>query len=91
MSSLNHHIAIVKLTVHGAYMDHLSSGTMPDPVPSDPDWCRPRLQRSQWFDLFNMEQRVEAFQGLWAVMSYLNRELEESVVPSDKDTLMGGG
>jgi hypothetical protein len=74
VSSLNHHISILKLTIHEAYVDSLTSGTPPKNLPSIRDWGRPRLQRTEWFDLFDTEQRIAAFQGLWGVMSYLNRE-----------------
>lgn len=90
VSSLNHHIAILKLTVHVAYVDYLMSGVIPDPAPDDVLWCKPKLQRSQWFDLFNMEQRVEAFRGLWGVMAYLTRKPEVSVEADASDATMGG-
>lgn len=73
VSSLNHHISILKLTVHQAYMDFLASGTLPVPKPEQADWCKPKLQRSQWLDLFNVDDRVLAFRGIWGVMEYLGR------------------
>lgn len=76
VSSLNHHISIIKLTVHDAYVDHLTSGTLPQPFPKESEWSRPKLQRSAWFDLFDAEQRVEAFRGLWGAMAYLCRKVE---------------
>lgn len=86
VSSLNHHVCILKLTVHVAYVEYTISGDMPDPRPVEHDWCRPKLQRSQWYDLFSMEQRVEAYRGLWGVMNYLVRETSGSggtEVPAD--------
>ena len=77
VSSLNHHISILKLTVHGAYVDYLTSATVPHPPPEDSEWSVPKLQRTQWFDLFDVEQRVEAFRGLWGVMAYLTRDTGE--------------
>ncbi|KAK3114957.1 hypothetical protein LTR53_006183 [Teratosphaeriaceae sp. CCFEE 6253] len=74
LSSLNHHIAILKLTVHEAYVDALASGTEPGVPPTEADWCRPRLERSRWFDLFQPRQREEAFRGVGGVMAYLMRE-----------------
>ncbi|KAK5124356.1 hypothetical protein LTR85_001573 [Meristemomyces frigidus] len=90
VSSLNHHIAILKLTVHAAYVDCLVSGVLPEPTPIEADWCKPKLQRSQWFDLFDKEQRVEAFRGLWGVVAYLTREAGATVRVSPSDTTMGG-
>jgi hypothetical protein len=71
VSSLNHHICILKLTVHCTYVDTLLTGQAARC--NDPGWQRPRLQRTQWFDVFDMQQRVEAFRCLWGVMAYLTR------------------
>ena len=73
VSSLNHHLSIVKLTVHQAYADSLVSGVQSETEPTNSRWCSPKLQRSEWFDLFDMQQRVEAFRAVWAVMAYLTR------------------
>lgn len=69
-----HHVSIVKLRVHGAYVDYITDGKVPDPLPEDPKWCQPAMVRSQWFDLFDIQQRVEAFRCLWGVMCYLTRQ-----------------
>jgi len=75
VSSLNHHISILKLTVHVAYLDYLRSETMPTGLPDDAAaWCRPKVQRTRWYDFFDEPQRIEAFRGLWGVTAYLTRE-----------------
>ncbi|KAK1810936.1 hypothetical protein LTR12_014694 [Friedmanniomyces endolithicus] len=80
ISSLNHHISIVKLTVREAYIDNLVSGApLFDSMTGAPGPAKPKLQRSQWFDLFDEQQRVEAFRGVWGVMAYLTRDTEASV------------
>lgn len=61
----------MKLTVHSAYLDHLETSAVPDPQPTDPRWCRPKLQRSRWYDLFDVDDRLELFRGLWGIMNYL--------------------
>ncbi|KAJ4984710.1 hypothetical protein SVAN01_09824 [Stagonosporopsis vannaccii] len=73
VSSLNHHISLLKLHVHSAYLRYLTEGELPEIQPSDPDWCSPKLQRTRWFDLFKADDRSEAMRGLWGVMSYLMR------------------
>jgi hypothetical protein len=75
VSSLNHHISILKLTIHDAYLDYLATAKCPENPPKETDWSRPKLQRSEWLDLFDMEQRVLAFRALWAVMDYLSRDV----------------
>jgi hypothetical protein len=76
VSSLNHHISILKLTVHKAYLKYLSSGALP-PATLDSKWCSPMVQRSQWYDLFSTEERLEAMRGIWGVMGYLARGTPE--------------
>nr|POE48063.1 hypothetical protein CFP56_01391 [Quercus suber] len=73
LSSLNTHIAILKLTVHTAYTDSLITGTLPSQALAERDWSCPRLQRTQWYDLFDPAQRAEAFRALWGVMAFLTR------------------
>ncbi|KAH6644044.1 hypothetical protein C7974DRAFT_13128 [Boeremia exigua] len=73
VSSLNHHIRLLKLHVHSAYVEYLTNGKLPETQPSDPDWCSPKLDKTRWFDLFNVDDRSEAMRGLWGVMSYLLR------------------
>jgi hypothetical protein len=72
VSSLNHHVSILKLRVHKAYLDHLETGSLPS-SPDTPDWSSPILQRSRWYDLLVPEERVELLRGLWAVAGYLTR------------------
>ncbi|KXT02078.1 hypothetical protein AC578_6672 [Pseudocercospora eumusae] len=95
VSSLNHHISIVKLTVHWAYVEYTKTEKIPQPLPEDENWCRPRLQRTRWYDLLDISQRVEAFRALWSVMSYLMRDVNEPAKPgaeespaSSRDTIM---
>ncbi|KAF2799460.1 hypothetical protein K505DRAFT_404623 [Melanomma pulvis-pyrius CBS 109.77] len=76
VSSLNHHISILKLRVHPLYVRYLTEGILPEGTPSDPDWCSPKLQRTRWFDLFNIEDRTESMRGIWGIMSYLMRSQE---------------
>lgn len=76
ISSLNHHISVLRLRVHPLYMKYLTNGVMPHDVPLETDWCSPKLQRTRWFDLFSVDDRTEAMRGIWGVMSYLMRKRE---------------
>lgn len=78
VSSLNHHISVLRLRVHPAYLDYLTEGVLPGEPPIDPDWCSPKLQRTRWFDLFNINDRCEAMRGIWGVMSYSMRKTENA-------------
>ncbi|KAK3051432.1 hypothetical protein LTR09_007455 [Extremus antarcticus] len=86
VSSLFHHVAILKLTVHSAYLDYLESSTLPSPLPEDREWCRPKMERSRWYDLFEKDDRLELFRGLWGIMTYLTREFAQET-KSDPDAL----
>lgn len=87
VSSLNHHLSILKLTVHDAYTEYIRTEEFPDPPPEDLNWCSPKLQRTQWYDLFDMEQRVEAYRALWGVMAYLTRDIVSPTKPgADQDS-----
>ena len=87
VSSLNHHISVVKLHIHKAYIQHLTDGTLPDPAPSDPQWCSPILSRTRWYDLFSMEDRTEAMRGIWGIVGYLMRTPEQEQENTDRDTV----
>lgn len=84
VSSLNHHISILKLTVHSTYIDYILNEQLPNPMPENPDWCGPRLQRTQWFDMLDIEQRVQAFRALWGVMGYLTRDVPTTAKPAEE-------
>jgi hypothetical protein len=73
VSSLNHHISVLKLRIHPAYLDYITEGKLPAEPPPDADWCSPKLQRTRWFDLFDVDDRTEAMRGVWGVISYLMR------------------
>ncbi|PSN64592.1 hypothetical protein BS50DRAFT_576030 [Corynespora cassiicola Philippines] len=73
VSSLNHHISVLKLHVHSAYLQFITEGKFPESEPSDPNWCSPTLHRTRWFDLFSIEDRSEAMRGLWGITAYLLR------------------
>jgi hypothetical protein len=73
VSSLNHHISLLRLRIHPAYLEYITEGRLPEKTPSDVDWCSPKLQRTRWFDLFDIKDRTEAMRGLWGIMSYLMR------------------
>jgi hypothetical protein len=76
VSSLNHHISLLRLHVHPLYLQYLTDGILPQDAPAEADWCSPKLQRTRWFDLFNVSDRTEAMRGIWGIMSYSMRKSE---------------
>ncbi|KAL9050148.1 MAG: hypothetical protein Q9162_006819 [Coniocarpon cinnabarinum] len=73
ISALFHHMAIVRLDVDPLYLDWLISGRKPSASNPYKEWYKPKLYRSQWFDLLTPEGRLEAFRGVWGMMSWLMR------------------
>jgi hypothetical protein len=78
VSCLYHHVSILKLTIHDAYTEYLTTGSMPKQAPVEEDWCSPKLERTVWYDLLDQTGRVEAFSCIWGVMEYLNRDVAAS-------------
>lgn len=64
----------MKLVVHDAYIDYITTGVMPDPTPAEEDWCKPRLECTDWYDMLDTKRRVRAFKVIWNVMEYMHRE-----------------
>jgi hypothetical protein len=73
VSCVNHHISILKLTVHTAYIEYLETGKLPDEDWVGEDWSSPVLERTQWYDLIKPSDRAEAFRALWGVTGYISR------------------
>ncbi len=97
VSSINHHISILKLRVHPFYLKFLEAGVAPPSASSQPlendgntqpssaqtrtteeqhPWYVLKLQRTRWYDLFSVEDRVEAMKGVWGVLTWLMRGKE---------------
>lgn len=77
VSSINHHICVLKLRIHRLYLQFLAENELPMTNSVESAWWSPSLQRTRWFDLFDKEDRKEAMRGLWGVMAYLMRSEEE--------------
>jgi hypothetical protein len=76
ISSIFHHISILRVRVPDRLLEVL--GGSPEPDVTQRSWGRVQGWRSQWFDLFDTEQRLAAMQMIWAVMAYqMRKEPEE--------------
>lgn len=86
ISSLFHHISVLRVTVPDALLAVLDgtrhdhdidgNGTVDHLRRPRAAWDRLVVRRSEWFDLFVPEQRVEAIKLLWGVMAWLMRSTE---------------
>jgi hypothetical protein len=69
LSCLNHHVSIVRVQVPMGLLDELEGAEPPADVPAM--GCV--MWRSRWYDLFSVEDRVQAMSGIWGMMGYLMR------------------
>ncbi len=76
MSAANHHVCIVKLSVHENYLEWLETGKVKQQKASTSERQDRILymSRSRWFDLFDIEQRKELLTGVWRLLSWINRD-----------------
>ena len=84
ISSLNHHISILRFRIAQQYTDFLTnlsiSSSTPSPIsPSDAShqaWSVLSVHRSRWYDLLKAEDRGEVVRGIWGIMGWLMRNTE---------------
>lgn len=71
LSSLNHHICIVRARVPEKLLDVL------DGSEDVGGWEKVVIWRSKWYDLYLKEERIEAMGVVWGMMAWLMRKLED--------------
>lgn len=71
ISSLFHHISILRVRVPKRLMEVLEGS--PESDEAKRSWGKVKAFRSKWFDLFAVDQRIEALQLFWSVMNYQMR------------------
>ncbi|KAL3466291.1 hypothetical protein BJX64DRAFT_250529 [Aspergillus heterothallicus] len=74
LSSINHHLSILHLRIHQRYLDILTTGTSdvppedsPEDSPEEHPWHVLKVRRTRWYDLFDAQDRVEVFRGIWTL------------------------
>ena len=79
VSSMNHHISILRMRVSDRYLAWLQGGGGGEGIVSEEGLQAHaksgvlEMWRSKWYDLFIPEERVEAQKGFWCVMSWLTK------------------
>lgn len=75
ISSVNHHVALLKMRVHPDYLAWLEDGKAVPQEEGEDGLRRDVLyvQRSNWYDMFDVQSRREFLIALWRVMCWLNR------------------
>jgi hypothetical protein len=77
VSSMNHHISILRMRVSDRYLDWLQNGSdsvmSRESIPTHGHAGVLQLWRTKWYDLFDPQERVEAQKGLFQVIAWLMR------------------
>lgn len=83
LSSINHHVAILHLRVHRRYLDIITKGTsdVPPDSPSDSPWHVLKVRRTRWYNLFDAQDRLEVFKGIWTLFHCLLRYIGSPDAP----------
>lgn len=76
VSSLNHHVCIIRARVPDSLVDALEG--------KDAEWEKMMVWRSRWFDLFLKEDRIQGMELVWGMMAWLMRS-ENSELERDDD------
>lgn len=81
LSSLFHHFCVLRVRVPNRLLDVL--GGEPEDAPAEGEspgrgrsWGKLEMWRSKWFDLFIVEDRLEAMRLLWGMMAWVMRKEE---------------
>ena len=93
LTSMNHHLALVRLRVPLAYVAFLADPTCSATAAADRAARVPpeglRLDRSRWWDLFEVEDRVEAARAMCGALGWLMRDQDGDVgAEKQEDTAM---
>lgn len=72
VSSLFHHISVLRVRVPNRLLKALEGASEKDPARRS--WGKVQAWRSPWFDLFDTEQRLEAMKLIWSMMAYQMRK-----------------
>ena len=84
LSSIYHHVSIIRLDVHPLYIEYLHHGTDASLDRTNTSWSCPTIRRTRWYDLLSGEDRGELFRGLWGIFSYQMRTGQQSVHAPDR-------
>ncbi|KAI1370997.1 hypothetical protein F4677DRAFT_436847 [Hypoxylon crocopeplum] len=90
LSSLFHHLCVLRVRVPDRLLDVLNGA--PEPTEGDGkgrSWGKLEMWRSKWFDLFIVEERLEAMRVLWGVLTWAMRA-EDADAEKEKEKIGGG-
>lgn len=73
VTSVNHHVAIMKMRISKRYLHWLETGEADKREEGGEDDIL-RIWRSEWFDMFDKEARKAWMVGMWRIMCWVLRE-----------------
>jgi len=75
VSALFHHISILRVRVPDRLLAVLDGAPDGEGLArgTRKSWGRLEMRRSKWFDLFKVDERLEAMRLVWSMMAYLMR------------------
>lgn len=73
LSSLNHHVSIIRVRVPISLLDELEGAKM---TAEEGEREKCIMWRSKWFDMFLAADRVEAMTYIWGMMAYMMRKVD---------------
>lgn len=85
VSSLFHHVSILRFRVPDRLLEVLDGAADQGGRRS---WGKLEVRRSKWFDLFLVEERVEAVKMFWALLAWMMRQTEQEGTNKDGDVKM---
>jgi len=78
LSAVNHHLCLMRLSVHESYLEWLETGKTVHPDETMSEGQRqPQVlyvSRSNWYNLFDIGDRKELLTGIWRVLCWVNRD-----------------
>jgi hypothetical protein len=77
VSSLNHHICVVRARVPEKLLGVLEGSDEGE------GWERVVMWRSKWYDLYLKDERIEAMGIVWGMIAWLMRKIEDPVKAED--------
>ncbi|KAI1264562.1 hypothetical protein F5Y18DRAFT_73746 [Xylariaceae sp. FL1019] len=91
ISSLFHHLSVLRVRVPNRLLEVLDGAPGHDPE-NEKDgskarsWGKLEIWRSKWFDLFQVEERLEAMRLIWGMMAWAMRKTDGGGDAAMKDT-----
>lgn len=79
ISSLFHHVSFLRMDIDPVHLDFITFKTALPEETTRNGWHKPQIYRTKWYNLLDADDRVEAFRGLWGLISFQMRAAHTSL------------